>query len=298
MFKRKSLLIVSCQSFIIAAILLFIQESTVLAQQQIVGYEYYKVLSSQDPRAKSPFQVRADISGGQIKVQINHTRTCAEQAVYTWSFNRALQRFRKGDTFTITTRVGVSGNCNRHTNPWAITGGGLIPSVIRRQISKAENNARPLPLVSKPNTEATRGIYGKRDNVPYHRIGAGSDRYAFNENAPILFFVITFNSASNMEYYQGYVVYFFRAIYSDTRKTSKTFNAPMFRGYRLDWCSRWATNCGKGAADRFCRSQGFSQASSWAIDYDIGLRSPTYVIETGQICKDKFCDGFKYITCK
>ncbi len=80
--------------------------------------------------------------------------------------------------------------------------------------------------------------------------------------------------------------------------TTRQFNYPTVHGYRLDWCRRWATDCGKGAADAFCRLQGFSSAQSWAIDPDIGNRSPTFVIETGQICNQNFCDGFRYIVCQ
>jgi len=78
---------------------------------------------------------------------------------------------------------------------------------------------------------------------------------------------------------------------------TKIFYYPTINGYRLDWCYSWATNCGKGAADAFCRKMGFSYAEAWEIDPDIGLHSPTYVISTGQICNQSFCDGFKWIKC-
>lgn len=78
----------------------------------------------------------------------------------------------------------------------------------------------------------------------------------------------------------------------------KIFNYPKIRGYRLDWCRRWATDCGKGAADAFCRLKGYSRAKSWKLDPNIGHRSPTYVIETGQICDQSFCGGFKFIVCE
>jgi hypothetical protein len=77
-----------------------------------------------------------------------------------------------------------------------------------------------------------------------------------------------------------------------------SYSYPSIRGYRLDWCRLWATDCGQGAADSFCRSMGYSRAISFDIDSDIGLRSPTMVIESGQICSEAFCDGFKYINCQ
>jgi hypothetical protein len=79
---------------------------------------------------------------------------------------------------------------------------------------------------------------------------------------------------------------------------SNMFRQPMFRGYRLDWCKSWGSFCGQGAADAFCKSKGFSKAESWEIDPDIGLRTPTYIIGSGQICSENFCDGFKYIKCR
>jgi len=68
------------------------------------------------------------------------------------------------------------------------------------------------------------------------------------------------------------------------------FEKPTYKGYRLDFCREWATDCGKGAADVFCRMKGYSYAESWAVDSDIGHISPTIVITTEQIC-DKILLG-------
>ncbi|WYD82072.1 MAG: hypothetical protein V8K32_06710 [Candidatus Electrothrix gigas] len=81
------------------------------------------------------------------------------------------------------------------------------------------------------------------------------------------------------------------------RIVSSKFNTPMFQGKRLDWCRYWAKDCGKPAADAWCRSQGFETASEFLIDENIGKSFPTKVIGTGQICNKNFCDGFKKITC-
>ncbi len=75
------------------------------------------------------------------------------------------------------------------------------------------------------------------------------------------------------------------------------FEKPTHKGYRLDSCRQWATDCGKGAADAFCRTKGYAAAESWEIDNDIGLVTPTITIDGGQICDKLFCDGFKYIKC-
>jgi len=78
---------------------------------------------------------------------------------------------------------------------------------------------------------------------------------------------------------------------------SQTFNRPTIAGYRLDLCRRWAAECGRPAADAFCVANGFTRAVRFAPENDIGSRSPTRVISTGQICSQSTCDGFKFITC-
>lgn len=90
----------------------------------------------------------------------------------------------------------------------------------------------------------------------------------------------------------------FAYIDCERRGGASRFEYPTINGRRLDWCRRWATDCGAGAANAFCRSEGYRRATSWEEDYDIGQRTPTYVIETGQICDQGFCDGFRYIECE
>jgi hypothetical protein len=68
---------------------------------------------------------------------------------------------------------------------------------------------------------------------------------------------------------------------ANSRASIHTFTYPTVRGYRLDWCRQWATDCGRGAADAFCRGARYSRAKSWEKDPNIGQHSPTYVIETG-----------------
>ena len=78
-----------------------------------------------------------------------------------------------------------------------------------------------------------------------------------------------------------------------------TIKKPTIDGYRVDWCREWASNCGRAAADRFCQKIGHRRATSkFSMDRDIGNRSPTMVINSGQICNTKGCDGFKSIQCE
>jgi len=75
-----------------------------------------------------------------------------------------------------------------------------------------------------------------------------------------------------------------------------TFNKPKINGVRLDWCRKWGDQCGKPAADAFCKLHEFSAAATWVQDPNPGV--PTKVFSGGQICDDDSCTGFKSITCK
>ncbi len=83
----------------------------------------------------------------------------------------------------------------------------------------------------------------------------------------------------------------------NTISGNRVFYNPEISGYRLDWCRVWASQCGKPAADEFCKKQGYTEAVRWEMAPDIGNITPTKVIGTGQICDQGFCDGFKYIEC-
>ena len=75
------------------------------------------------------------------------------------------------------------------------------------------------------------------------------------------------------------------------------FKKPKLGSYRLDWCYKWASQCGEVAADKFCQKKGFDGASSFSEAVDIGGDTPTRVLGTGQVCADDTCDGFKFISC-
>jgi hypothetical protein len=64
---------------------------------------------------------------------------------------------------------------------------------------------------------------------------------------------------------------------------------------RVDWCLRWANDCGKPAADAFCRSQGFERAKSFANELTGG---PTWVIGDRQICAMKDCRALESVQCE
>jgi len=79
--------------------------------------------------------------------------------------------------------------------------------------------------------------------------------------------------------------------------TNTTFNNPMQGGNRLDWCVNWATGCGKQAADAWCASKGYQNATNFSQAPNIGASSPTRLIGTGAVCDQGSCDGFSQITC-
>lgn len=83
----------------------------------------------------------------------------------------------------------------------------------------------------------------------------------------------------------------------DLALADQRYNRPMLQGHRLDWCREWGTNCGKPAADAYCRRRGHPRSTGFQIEHDIGNHSPTRVISSGQICNGGFCDGFRYVDC-
>lgn len=79
---------------------------------------------------------------------------------------------------------------------------------------------------------------------------------------------------------------------------SKTFVAPEIRGQRLDWCAHFAADCGKPAADLFCKENGFSAASAFSLAPNIGRSGvTTLVFGDGRLCRGPNCSGFRAITC-
>ena len=76
------------------------------------------------------------------------------------------------------------------------------------------------------------------------------------------------------------------------------FDIPVYNGHRVDWCKIWGNECGKAAADNFCRKKGFVQALSYMKDENIGLHHNTYVINDNKLCAFNYCDGFRFIICQ
>lgn len=76
----------------------------------------------------------------------------------------------------------------------------------------------------------------------------------------------------------------------------KRFHLPKYRGIALDWCFTWGKNCGKVPADTYCLSKGFTKgAIRFQKQNNIGY---TRIFQTGRICNNASCDGYKFIDCQ
>jgi hypothetical protein len=77
--------------------------------------------------------------------------------------------------------------------------------------------------------------------------------------------------------------------------TSYYVENPTMSGAALDYCLTWATDCGKPAADAYCRAAGYADATNFTPRPHA---QRTYVIGSGQVCNGDFCTGFASITCE
>ncbi len=86
--------------------------------------------------------------------------------------------------------------------------------------------------------------------------------------------------------------------YIDCQETVKTFMAPKYNGYRLDWCRTFEGECGAPAAAQFCQKSGYASLVSFKIQALVNV--PTMTVGTNAICDPRFhrCDSFQYVQCK
>jgi hypothetical protein len=76
------------------------------------------------------------------------------------------------------------------------------------------------------------------------------------------------------------------------------FRSPTIGGYRLDFCLTFGNDCGKPAADEFCKRQKFEESVLFENE-TVGTRGiQTKVIGTGQICDMRDCSAFTLIRCR
>lgn len=71
----------------------------------------------------------------------------------------------------------------------------------------------------------------------------------------------------------------------------RSYSAPVVNGSRLDACL--TGDCGKPAADTFCRGQGFEIA----ILFQRQAATDTKRLGSGEFCAGAACTGFRQIKC-
>ncbi len=72
------------------------------------------------------------------------------------------------------------------------------------------------------------------------------------------------------------------------------FNNPKVGKYALDYCRVWGKECGKPAADAYCRKRGYSKAIKFGVQKD---KPPTRVIHGGKVCNEPYCDRISWVAC-
>ena len=68
----------------------------------------------------------------------------------------------------------------------------------------------------------------------------------------------------------------------------------MSNGYAVDGCLHWGTECGKPAADQYCRMSGYAAG---AATFSSALMYPTWVLGDNRPCNATYCTGFTAIQC-
>jgi len=78
---------------------------------------------------------------------------------------------------------------------------------------------------------------------------------------------------------------------------SVRYTHPKYKGFALDWCKIFEHECGKSAANAYCKYKGHLKAKSWIKWNNPGLKTMT--IGQNSICDPAYhgCDSFKYIRC-
>ena len=80
---------------------------------------------------------------------------------------------------------------------------------------------------------------------------------------------------------------------SFAQATVRNYFAPEQAGQRLDSCLTGASDCGKPAADAFCKAQGFDTA----ILFQREAAAQTIRLGNGASCTGPDCTSFRQIKC-
>ena len=84
----------------------------------------------------------------------------------------------------------------------------------------------------------------------------------------------------------------------NTFAQSREFKFPQVRGVHLNFCKHNGRQCGKPAADLFCREMRYSRAVFFTPDTRMGARGiQTLIFGDGMLCNGPHCQGFASIVC-
>ena len=72
------------------------------------------------------------------------------------------------------------------------------------------------------------------------------------------------------------------------------FTSPTIDGFPLDWCYKFASGCGKNAADAFCVSHGYMRSVSHDGP-DMAPRKTKIIGSNNKFCNAGYCGTFFYI---
>lgn len=77
-------------------------------------------------------------------------------------------------------------------------------------------------------------------------------------------------------------------------RADRDFAQPMLDGVALDICRQAGSECGKPAADAYCREQGMAESVEHKVRNDA---PPTRIIGSGKVCSEATCDRIDWLRC-
>ena len=82
-------------------------------------------------------------------------------------------------------------------------------------------------------------------------------------------------------------------IQRDGAPATQRIEWPRVGNYYVDNCLYWGRECGKAAAEAYCRQAGFRGAQSWGLQH----RVPTLVLGDRKVCNEAVCVAFNFVVC-
>lgn len=79
------------------------------------------------------------------------------------------------------------------------------------------------------------------------------------------------------------------------KRITKIYKQPKIGSLRVDCCLSMNKDCGKPAADRYCRSLGHKESVNCKLS--TGRCTPTFILGTQTICTSPLCKGFEEVEC-